>query len=207
MEIEAKYRVGPADLDRVAALRALGPYTLTPAPEPELQENRYFDTADRRLTAARYGLRVRRIGALSLITLKGPPSVGAGGVHRRAEHEFPGEDPDPATWPPGAARDLAMALLGGAPLTPTVAVSTERRILHAALEGITVAEICLDLGLLRGGGRERPFSELEIELLAGGQSDDLGRIAAELSRHITLGHEPRSKLQRALDLAAGNEPL
>lgn len=205
MEIEAKYRVSAADLDVAAGLRALGPYTLEPAPEPEHQENTYFDTADGRLAAARHGLRVRRIGSRSLITLKGPASLDAGAVHRRAEHEFPGASPDPVTWPPGAPRELALALTGGAPLFPTVAVSTERRILHVERGGVQVAELCLDRGVLRGGRRERPFVELEIELLAGGDASDLAGIAAELAHYMTLVPEPRSKLMRATALAAGHD--
>lgn len=204
MEIEAKFHVSAEDLDRVADLRSIGPYTLDPAPEPELQENSYFDTADGRLSAARHGLRVRRIGARSLITLKGPASVGADGVHRRAEYEFPGADPDPAAWPAGEPRELALALTGGEALAPTVAVSTERRILHAVRDGARVAEICLDRGVLRGGGRERPFTELEIELLDGDPAD-IAALASALTGVITLAPEPRSKLQRATALADGHE--
>jgi inorganic triphosphatase YgiF len=203
MEIEAKYRVSAEDLERAAGLRALGPYTLTPAPEPERQENRYFDTADGRLAAARHGLRVRRIGARALVTLKGPAEPLPGGGQRRVELEFPGDDPDPASWPAGPARDLGLSLTGGAPLVPTVAVSTERRILHAERDGVAVAELCLDQGTLRGGAREQPFTELEIELLPGGHEPDLAALAAALAEHIALAPEPKSKLQRATALAAG----
>lgn len=202
MEIEAKYRLGPEGLERAAELRALGPYTLIAAPEPELQENRYYDTADGRLAAARYGLRVRRVGGRALVTLKGPTVSEGDGLHRRAEHEFPGESPDPATWPPGEARELALALTGGAPLVPTVAVSTERRIRHVERGGLVVAELALDRGLLRGGRREQAFTELEIELLPGGDLADIRAIAAELAHLIAIEPEPRSKLQRAAALAA-----
>lgn len=206
MEIEAKYRVDPADLDRVADLRVLGAYTLVPAPAPELQENRYFDTADRRLATARHGLRVRTVGDRDLITLKGPATVGADGVHSRAEHEFPGADPDPASWPRGPVRELGLALTGGAPLVPTAATSTERRILHVERGGVAVAELCLDRGVLRGGGRERPFSELEIELLPGGKPADIAALAAALAEQVALEPEPLSKQQRALALAADQSP-
>ncbi len=77
MEIEAKYRVSAEDLDSVASLRQLGDYALSPALAPEQQENTYYDTDDHRLTTARYGLRVRRVGARTLITLKGPAEVRA----------------------------------------------------------------------------------------------------------------------------------
>ncbi len=200
MEIEAKYRVTDDALAKVASLRRLGAYALTPAPAPEQQTNTYYDTADGRLAAARHGLRVRRVGDRSLITLKGPAEVGSDGVHRRGEHEFPGDDPRPATWPPGVARELGLALTGGAPLAPTATVSTERHILHVERAGEHVAEICLDRGVLRAGGRERPFAEIEIELLPGGQRSDLAAIAAALEEYVVLYPERRSKLQRALEL-------
>jgi inorganic triphosphatase YgiF len=201
MEIEAKFRVAAADLPRLFRLRQLGAYMLSPTPEPEQQENIYYDTADGRLTMARYGLRVRRIGDRTLVTLKGPAEVGADGVHRRAEFEFPGAEPHPAAWPPGVARDLALALTGGAPLAPLAAVITERHILHIALNDAPVAELCLDHGLLRGAAQEQPFAEVEIELLPGGTPADLTALAAALGEHVALTPEPRTKLQRALALS------
>jgi inorganic triphosphatase YgiF len=200
MEIEAKYRVSAEDLGRVATLRQLGDYTLSPALTPEQQENTYYDTDDRRLTTARYGLRVRRVGARTLVTLKGPAEVRADAVHRRAEFEFPGSDPDPTHWAPGVARDLALALTGGADLTPTATVLTERHILHATLHGSLVAEICLDQGLLRREGHEQPFAEVEIELLPGGTTADLSALTGALQEHVQLVPELRTKLQRALEL-------
>lgn len=201
MEIEAKFRVVVAELPRLAKLRQLGAYTLSPSPAPEQQENIYYDTADARLTTARYGLRVRRIGGRTLVTLKGPAEVSGDGVHRRAEFEFPGTEPHPAAWPPGVARDLALALTGGAPLLPLAAVFTERHILHIALNGVPVAELCLDHGLLRGAGHEQPFAEIEIELLSAGTSADLTALAAALGEHVALTPEPKTKLQRALALS------
>ncbi len=200
MEIEAKYYVSGADLEVLAGMRQLGPYVLVPAPAPELQENTYFDTADGRLTAARHGLRLRRIGERALITLKGPAEVGSDAVHRRAEFEFPGSNPDPSNWPVGVARELALALTGGAPLLPRVSISTERQILHVYRGGDHVAELCLDRGVMRGGERVRAFTELEVELLPGGTAADLSALARELSEHVVLTPEPRTKLERALAL-------
>lgn len=200
MEIEAKFRVNATDLPRLAKLRQLGAYTLSPMPEPEQQENIYYDTADARLTTARYGLRVRRIGPRTLVTLKGPAEVSADGVHRRSEFEFVGDQPNPSAWPPGVARDLALALTGGAALVPLAAVLTERHILHITLNDTLVAELCLDQGLLRGGNYEQPFAEVEIELLPGGAPADLTTLAAALAEHVTLTAEPQTKLQRALAL-------
>lgn len=200
MEIEAKYQVSATDLARVAVMRALGPYALVPVPEPELQTNSYYDTADARLSAAHHGLRVRQIGERAVITFKGPSTVSPNGVHRRDEYEFPGADPDPNSWPAGEARTRALSLIGEQHLAPTVTVRTERHLLHAERDGVRVAVLCLDQGVLHGGGREQPFSELEIELLPGGSPVDLTALAAELGPLISLVPEERGKLQRALAL-------
>ncbi|MFQ3662842.1 MAG: CYTH domain-containing protein [Chloroflexaceae bacterium] len=200
MEIEAKFAVSSADLETLASLKRLGPYQVTPEPIPEMQENVYYDTADGRLAAARHGLRVRRTGERSLITLKGPADVSDDGVHRRAEFEFPGANPDPETWPPGVARDLVLALTAGAPLLPRVAIRTERRVLHVTREGAPVAELCLDRGVMRADTRERPFTEVEIELCGAGTIADLSALAGELAALVALTPEPRSKLERALTL-------
>lgn len=205
MEIEAKYRLDPAALERAAGLRELGAYTLRPAPAPEIQRNRYFDTVDGRLRQARYGLRLRQLPDRSLITLKGPSSVTPDGLHRRAEFEFPGADPHPAAWPPGEARALAEALIGPAPLAELLTIDTERRIFHVERAGAEVAELCLDRGTIRAGGRTEPICELEIELMPGGDPADLAAIAAALRAHIPIEPELRSKLTRGLALLAPAE--
>lgn len=202
MEIEAKYAVTGEALTIVAGLDRLGVYTLHPEPEPERQQNRYFDTADRRLGQARYGLRVREVGGRSLVTLKGPAEVSAG-LHRRAEYEFPHTNPDPRTWPAGPARELALALLGSAPLLPTVTVHTTREVIMAHYQGQAVAELCLDRGVIHAGQRSEPFTELEIELLPAGAERDLAALAEALREYIDISPEPRSKLRRGLALLEG----
>ena len=72
MEMEAKYRVEDRQIFAdLLQLDTLGPYRLLPAPEPEEQRNTYFDTADRKLDAGRYGLRIRDLGTRRIATLKG----------------------------------------------------------------------------------------------------------------------------------------
>ncbi|MFV9503472.1 MAG: inorganic triphosphatase [Oscillochloridaceae bacterium umkhey_bin13] len=200
MEIEAKFRIAAADLPLVATLTSLGAYTLRAAPAVEQQINTYYDTPDERLTTARYGLRVRQIGPQSLVTLKGPAEVGDDGVHRRAEYEFPGSDPRPITWPPGVARDLALALTGGASLQPTVIIATERQIRYVERDGLALAELCLDRGVMRVADREHTFTELEVELLKAGRPADLHSIVAALAERVRISPESHSKLQRALQL-------
>jgi inorganic triphosphatase YgiF len=203
MEVEAKYAASDTDLRIVAGLSELGPYTLRAEPEPELQQNRYFDTTARRLGQARYGLRLREVGGHTLVTLKGPAEVSEG-LHRRAEYEFAHGDPNPHTWPAGPARELALALIGSEPLLPTLTILTRRERIFALYEGQAVAEICLDHGVFHVEGREVPFSELEIELLPAGAESDISAIAEALREHIALRPEPLSKLQRGLALIEGH---
>ncbi len=199
MEIEAKYRVGAADLDRLAVLSALGPYMLRTM-AGEHQRNVYYDSADGRLAAARYGLRVRQIGQRSLITLKGPSQASEDGIHRRAEFEFPGDDPNPAHWPAGPARDLAQALLLGAPVVPLLTIETMRRIIHAARDGPDRVEMCLDRGTIFAGKRQAPICELELEVLPAGSMFDVTELARYLREVIKLTPERQSKLERGMAL-------
>jgi inorganic triphosphatase YgiF len=199
MEVEAKYLLSPHDMGVVATLAQLGPYMLTPLPEPQRQQNRYFDTDDQRLAQARYGLRLRDVAGRTILTLKGPADI-SGDLHRRAEYEFDHADPNPHTWPTGPARELALALIGAAPLKPTVTIHTDRTIIHACYQGRTVAELCLDRGVIQVAERVERFSELEIEQLPGGAESDLAAIADELRTLVDLRPEPRSKLQRGLAL-------
>ncbi|WP_298816666.1 CYTH domain-containing protein [Chloroflexus sp.] len=197
MEVEAKYKVNAADLDRLATLQAIGHYTLRTL-DGERQRNVYYDSADGRLAAARFGLRVRQIGQRSFVTLKGPARIDEHGIHHRAEFEFPGDDPNPAHWPEGPARDLAQALLLGAPLRPLLTIETNRRIIHAARDGQDRVELCLDRGTIYAGKRQAPICELELEVLPAGSVYDLTELAQALRALIKLTPERQSKLERGM---------
>lgn len=200
MEIEAKFRIDdPAAFTALAGLERAGDYTLAVAPHVEQQRNIYYDTADGRLRAAHYGLRIRSVGDRTVATLKGP-NQGQGELHRRPEWELEATSPDPATWPEGPARRELQALIGAVPLVPLLEIHTARRHILAAHDGRTVAEISLDEGVLIAAGRREPFHELEIELLPAGEHTDLEALIAALGRHTRLTPEHRSKLERGLAL-------
>lgn len=200
MEIEVKFRLDdPAVFTALTEIDRLGPYTLHPADESEHQRNTYYDTADGVLRAARYGLRIREVNGCSIATLKGP-NQGSGGLHQRAEWEVAAQSPDPSTWPPGVARDHALALLGDRALAPFLSIETMRRHIYAHIGGRAIAEISLDEGTITVGARREAFLELEIELLPAGAPDDLATLVAALQERYTLIPEPRSKLERGLAL-------
>jgi inorganic triphosphatase YgiF len=201
MEIEAKFRVDDQrTFDDLLSLTALGPFRLVPAPNPEDQHNIYFDTVDGRLRVARYGLRVRDLGARRIATLKGDAHV-VDGVYEREEWEAPiGDDDRPEHWPPSEARERTLALLGGAQLIPILTIYTLRRHIYASRDGSDVAEISLDEGTISANGREEHLRELEIELLGMATRADLDELAALLRVRYPLAPEERSKLARGLAL-------
>lgn len=118
VEIELKWALasdGHALLrERIAGL--LGP------PHRLEQENRFFDSADGRLRAARRSVRLRRENGRVVLTCKARGSVDADGTHRHDEWERElsagawGAPPDPRILPAAWAAALAgapLAALGG----------------------------------------------------------------------------------------------
>jgi inorganic triphosphatase YgiF len=201
MEIEAKFRVeDDRTFPELQQLEAIGAFRLVSEPHVEDQRNVYFDTADRRLRAGQYGLRVRDLGGRRIATLKGAAQA-QDGVYERDEWEVEiGDDDRPAAWPPSEARDRLQALIDGAALLPLLTIHTRRRHVFAAREAVRVAELSLDEGTIHAGGREQNFRELEIELLKTGARADFDALVALLRGRFALAPEDRSKLARGLAL-------
>jgi len=204
MEIEAKFRVDDAQtFPQLLALDAIGPFKLVAEPDVEDQRNVYFDTADRRLRAGQYGLRVRDLGNRRIATLKGAAEA-RDGMYERDEWEIEiGDDDNPSAWPPSEARDRTLALLDGAAPLPILAIRTRRLHIIALRDDRRVAELSLDTGAIDAGGRTANFRELEIELLKTGTRADLDALVALLRARFTLTPEDRSKLARGLALLDG----
>ena len=201
MEIEAKFQVADDQtFPALARLGAIGPFRLVAAPGVDDQRNVYFDTADRRLRAGQYGLRVRDLGDRRVATLKGAAKV-QDGMYERDEWEAEvGADDRPDSWPPGELRDRVLALLGGAELQPILTILTRRQHIYAERGDRRVAELSLDDGTISAGWREQRFRELEIELLKGAERADLDELVALLRARFALVPEERSKLARGLAL-------
>jgi triphosphatase len=201
MEIEAKFRVGMrAVFTELRQLTTLGPFALVHSPGIERQHNTYFDTADRRLTASRFTLRVRDLGSRRIATVKRSLSTQAG-IHTREEWEVDldaGEHP--ADWPAGAARDRALAALEGEAIFPLMTIRTRRQYSYALLANTQVAEISLDEGVIRAGERAIGFRELEVELLPLGTRADLDALIDQLRARFALIPESRGKKKRGLEL-------
>jgi triphosphatase len=205
MEREAKYRATKRIKPKEIEALDLAPYALGERQTADLRDT-ILDTADRRLSQARYGLRVRHDGEQLLLTLKSPGTV-SGAVHSRPEIEEPitGRVRDDRTqWPDSIAAPVA-ELIGDAELAPLIEVRNRRRTWYVTRDGVNLAEIALDRGTISADGRSMPFHEIEIELKGEGSESDLSALEARLTAGLPLAPEARSKMQRGLQLHDHNE--
>ena len=197
-EIELKFdvlRTAPArrlvEADELAGLRAIGPSRVV------LMEDTYVDTASGRVRAAHWAARFRRIDGVTSVTVKGLARRGAGATHRRPELEgFADPALAPASWPPSAARDRLIEIVGEEALGPLVTIEQRRRQRDFANDRVAV-EVSLDRVVTRADGRVADRSNvLEIELKSG-DAAELAQLGAELVQRAFLVEATTSKLARA----------
>ena len=186
-EFELKYR---ATVDAQAAIAA----AFGSGFEEISMETTYYDTPDRQLSAQRYTLRRRLENGVSVCTIK-TPAKG----HGRGEWEFGAqriEDAIPELCKLGGPESL-LAFTDGQ-LVPICAARFTRLAKTVVLDNCTL-ELALDRGVLTGGGRELPFTEVEVELKDGSE-EAAAEFAKALAAELKLKEEPRSKVARAIAL-------
>jgi inorganic triphosphatase YgiF len=202
---------GPALLDRLADIHALGPFHVTGRSQ-ELQRNSFFDAPARALELAHIGFRRRVVSGrrLATWTIKGQGGVIRGVVSRpEIELELDADMPPAlaldalrqaarSRGAPMLADQVAEALgAGGLPRAqPIVETETQRRVvdLEAADRGWR-AELALDRVHLPG--HDYAETEIEVELKRGGEEAlDAARAAIEALGGVTESRG--SKFTRAL---------
>jgi inorganic triphosphatase YgiF len=207
IEAELKFRaVDEEPLRSLAAATSLGPAQLGAARTVD-ELDRYLDTADLRLAAVRWACRLRAREGRTLVSLKGPAEHIAGAtLHRRPELEGPATpDPNPAAWPPSAARAQLLEMAAGAPLVERLRLAqrrTEREVRGGReLSGL----LSLDrVRVLRDGMEIGQLLMVELELdpaaLAGGL--DPRPLAVALGAIPGLLPDPLTKLEHALGMVS-----
>ncbi|MEO8511065.1 MAG: CYTH domain-containing protein [Chloroflexota bacterium] len=210
MEIELKYRArDDAVLARLAAAATLGPAALDP-PRTFDELDRYLDTADGLLAAARWACRLRTRGGRTVISLKGPaaaerPSDPAA-LHRRPEVEGPATTAiDPAAWPSSEAREQLIGLARGGALVERLVLAQRRTERAVRLDGVRVGTLSLDrTEVLRAGERRGGLLVVELELTTdlALASSSLDALADALGALDGLEPDPATKLELALELVA-----
>ncbi len=209
VERELKFDLGEADAARLETHPAIG--LLAGAPTTARLATRYFDTAEGRLAAAGFALRLRRTPSGCLLTLK---TAGADALgHARGEWEW-GVADDGAL----EARDLDRLLRQ----TPLGVLGLDVPTLERELRPVYATEFvrqswlvdlggsCIDVALDRGscvasrdGAEVRaPLHELELELLDG-DWHQCWELAWALAQDMALRVSPVNKAQRASALLRG----
>jgi inorganic triphosphatase YgiF len=207
VEIELKFEVLDA-----GSLRPLFEPDVNPAPAilagfraVSLTSSRnvfdmYLDTASGRLRTAGLAARIRSEGGRHRLTVKSTAEPVSGAIHRRLEVEGPARPtPDPATWPPSAARDIVTAAVGRAWLRVIASIRQHRQT-RLLGRGPTTVELSLDELEALAGPRDGRVLDRRIELeaeLVKGELEDLEALAAALAVRSGLAAASGSKLDWA----------
>ena len=186
-EFELKYRAEGA---KIAALRAkFGEFTAF------TMETAYYDTPAGDLNRLRWTLRRRYENGKSVCTVKTPAADGSRGEWETKCTDI--LDAVPELCKLGAPQELATMTADG--VAQVCAARFTRLAATLEIENATV-ERALDEGVLLGGGKELPFAEVEVELKAGSEAAAVA-FAESLAKEFGLTPEPKSKVQRAMELA------
>jgi inorganic triphosphatase YgiF len=202
IEVELKFRADTeAALETLAARVRLGGARLGPAVTVD-EEDRYLDTVDGRLAAARWACRLRTRGDTVIASLKGPPEadVTADGLHRRPEVEGPAlATLDPSRWPASPARDFVLRLSGGTPLHEILRLRQRRTERAVEAEGVRLGTLSLDrVDVEHDDHRLMRLFVVELELDADAAAGHARSLGAALASVDGMAPDPRTKLEHAL---------
>jgi inorganic triphosphatase YgiF len=172
------------------------------------ETDRYLDTPEGALAAARWACRLREREGVTRLSLKGPAEVTDGAWHpRRPEVEGPATaSVDPTDWPESDARRTLAELAGEAELVERLELRQERTERPAIADGEPVATLSLDVvDVLQGGWMLGRMLIVELELASDEalRADRFEALAAELAARPGLHPDPRTKLEHALEMLDG----
>ena len=191
-QLEGVDHLGPAELGSSTTVAEL---------------DRYLDTGDLRLAAARWACRLRTRHGRTIVSLKGPAEHAADDpIHRRPEVEgSAGASLDPLSWPPSAARDFLRSLARDATLIERFRLEQERTERSVAVAGRSVATLSLDrVRVERDGTELGRLWVVELEFgTAGAAEDAAASLAAALGQVPGLSLDPLSKFERAVAMLPG----
>lgn len=159
-------------------------------------ETTYYDTPTGQFSARHYTLRCRKENDVSVCTLKTPAKNGRNEIELSCPRI---EDALEALCQRANLPQLKELLQEG--IVPVCGARFTRIAKTLAVNGGTV-ELALDQGVLLGGGKEIPLCEVEVELKSG-STQVAETYAKALALQFGLTPQPKSKFQRALQLAKG----
>lgn len=201
MGIELEYKLAVPDtrtleailFDKEVAAVRQGNYTLFD------MATIYYDTHDRAFSSRKWTLRLRQENFDLVATLKTPAAALSGKA--RNEWSCEAKSIEEAVAPlvaQGAPEELAELVSGG--VAPLCLARFSRRACNVKFADGTVCELAGDVGVVMAGQKESPICEIEVELLEG-DAETAEAFADELCERFGLKEEPKSKFQRARELA------
>jgi inorganic triphosphatase YgiF len=205
LELELKFKADDErPLDELASTARLGPAQLGPARTVD-EIDRYLDTVDLRLAAARWACRLRTRNRHIVVSLKGPAEHAAGELlHRRPELEGPAADEiEPTLWPPSPASDLLRTLSGGQPLVERFTLRQRRTERSVQMAERRCGLLSLDRSVVEQAGRQVGLLrtvELELDPSAVANGLDPEPLSQALTLVANLHPDPLTKLEHALRL-------
>jgi inorganic triphosphatase YgiF len=205
LEVELKFQADDdRPLDELAHTAELGPARLGPASTVD-EIDRYLDTVDLRLAAARWACRLRTRNRRTVVSLKGPAEHAVGELlHRRPELEGPAtDDLEPSHWPPSPATDLLRSMSGGRPLVERFTLRQRRTERPVLMGGRRCGLLSLDRSVVEDRGRQvgrLRIVELELDPMAIASALDPEPLARALTHVAGLHPDPATKLEHALRL-------
>lgn len=186
-EFELKYAATAQDL---IVLKEKYPHL-----HPITMETTYYDDPEGMMSKMHWTLRRRMENEISVCSLKTP----AGGL-LRGEWEIECDDileAVPKLCEMGAPRQLLLLTANG--VKSVCGARFVRMAGPIEVEGATL-ELALDSGVFMGGGKEEPFTEVEVELKEGSEAAAVA-FGEALAASMNLQPEHRSKVGRARALA------
>ena len=204
-EVEAKFVAGdPSVLDALGSAPSVGIATLGTA-HVAVETDRYLDTPDGALAAARWACRLRERDGAMRVSLKGPAEATAGSWHHR-RREVEGAATAsivPGDWPESEARRRLIELAGGGELVERFELRQQRTERPAIVDGEQVATLSLDVVDVHAGGASLGrFLVVELELASelALAPDRFEALARTLAARPGLRPDPRSKLEHAVEM-------
>ena len=203
-EIELKLELAPDALKRLKTAPAPAGFSVERA-RTQVLRSIYFDTPAQALRKAKWSLRVRKVGADWIQTVKAGTGVRGGlSTPKESEAQVDAPVPDLTRIHDAELRSGLWELLEGAPLSAVFETEMRRTTRIFRAEPDTVIELALDAGDVRTLEKIRPLQEAEFELVEG-PVEDLFRLARDLPGTATARFSPASKAQRGYALLAGED--
>lgn len=198
-ELELKLAVPPRALhgaERLPWLRKLA----TGAVSRDSLDSIYFDTKKLKLRKHGVSLRVRKVGARRIQTIKGLDGAPAALARPEREDEVASNRPR-LKYAKGTALAEFATKKFKSKLRPIFHTDVRRAVLNLHVDDSDI-ELAFDRGRLSAARRSEPISELELEL-KNGRARDAAALARRLQRSLPIAFEPRAKADRGYALFTG----